>query len=98
MTAIKLKSVLKKLLQDKNISAAKLARETKVPPQTLNNWLSGQEPRNLNHVKTVADYFKTTVDYLVYETKGSVVKDEMEEHKEEINAGVFEVVLRRVKK
>ncbi len=94
---IKIKTILKKLLSEHDLTAAQLARACKIPAQTLNNWLSGQEPRNLNQIKSVADYFKVSVDYLVYghlETK----KQPIEEFKEEIFAGNFEVILRRIRK
>lgn len=63
---IKLKSILKGLIHEKDITAAQLARSTKIPPQTLNNWLSGQMPRNLDQLKAVADYFQVSLDYLIY--------------------------------
>ena len=94
---IKIKTILKKLLYEHDLAAAQLARATKIAPQTINNWLSGQEPRSLGQLKAVADYFDVSVDYLVYgkeEKKNEVIED----YKEEINAGLFEVVLRRVKK
>lgn len=66
---IKLKSILKELIHEKDITAVHLARSTKVPPQTLNNWLSGQMPRNLDQLKAVADYFQVSLDYLIYGSK-----------------------------
>ena len=94
---IRIKSILKKLLHEHDINAAQLARACKIPPQTINNWLSGQEPRNLNQIKAVADYFGISVDFLVY-GKEEVREEVIKEYKDEINAGVFEVVLRRVKR
>lgn len=97
--AIKIKSILKQLLHEHDLTAAQLARATKVPPQTLNNWLSGLEPRNLNHLKAVADHFSISVDQLVYGVGPQAkAKPSFEDYQEEINAGTFEVVLRRVKK
>lgn len=93
---IKIRTILKKLLHEHDITAAQLARATKIPPQTINNWLSGQEPRGLGQIKAVADYFEVSVDYLVYGKEDS--KDKIEKYEDEINAGVFEVVLRRVRK
>lgn len=93
---IKIKIILKKLLHEHDLTAAQLARACKIPPQTINNWLSGQEPRNLVQIKAVADYFRVSVDFLVYGKEEK--KDSFEEYKDEINAGTFEVVLRRVKK
>lgn len=95
---IKIKTILKKLLHENDFTAAQLARATKIPPQTINNWLSGQEPRNLSQIKAVADYFEISVDYLVYGQSEPKSKVLIEKFEEEINAGVFEVVLRRIKK
>ncbi len=94
---IKIKTILKKLLQGHDITAAQLARATKIPPQTINNWLSGQEPRNLNQIKVVADYFDITVDFLVY-GKEEKRLEAFKDYEDEINAGTFEVVLRRIRK
>lgn len=94
---IKIKTILKKLLHEHDITAAQLARACKIPPQTINNWLSGQEPRSLNQLKSVADYFDISVDYLVY-GKEEKKKDQIRDYEEEINAGIFEVVLRRIRK
>lgn len=94
---IKIKNILKKLLYENDINSAQLARKCGIPPQTINNWLSGQEPRSLSQIKAVADYFDVTVDYLVYGISEKK-KDKIEDYAEEINAGTFEVVLRRVKK
>lgn len=94
---IRIKSILKKLLHEHDITAAQLARACKIPPQTINNWLSGQEPRNLNQIKDVADYFGISVDYLVYGQQEDK-KEVIEEYRDEINAGTFEVILRKVKK
>ena len=92
-----LKSNLKALVSAKNISMAQLSRETGVPPQTLNNWLSGQEPRSLKQVRSVARFFNITVDELCFgDEKNS--NQILNAYSDEINAGVFEVVLRRIRK
>jgi len=91
-----LDKVLKDLLHKSDITVTQLARRTKVPRQTLDNWVAGQEPRSLKQVKVVAEYFEVSVDYLCF---GQREKDRsIEDFGNEINAGVFEVVLRRVKK
>ena len=97
---LELQKNLKALLERDGMTASQLSRATKVPNQTLNNWINGQEPRNLIHLKKVAEYFDVTVDFLLYgnkrvsQRKNSVIS----EFDEEINAGVFEVVLRRIKR
>ncbi len=95
---------LRTLIEREGITASQLSRACNVSNQTLNNWLNGQEPRNLMHLKQIADYFGVTVDFLLYETniKKTCLKKKLiepiEEFEDEINAGVFEIVLRRVRK
>ena len=75
------------------MTVAQLSRATK----TLNNWLSGLEPRNMNQVKTVASHFNLSLDELTYgEIKGKPL-NKLDQNADEIYAGVFEVVLRRKK-
>lgn len=93
---MQLKYVLKDILKEKDISVAQLARATRVPRQTLDNWMSGQEPRSLRQVKDVADYLHVSLDYLCFGERGS--DPFLNFFESEINAGVFEVVLRRVVK
>jgi len=91
---------LKALLEQKGMTPSQLSRATKVPNSTVQNWLSGLDPRNLIQLKRVADYFDVTVDYLLYGGKRERERDRsaISEYADEINAGVFEVILRRVKK
>ena len=93
---MQLSKVLKRLMTDHDVKASQLSRATKVPVQTLSNWLGGQPPRNIDQVKAIADYFRVTLDFLLY-GKDKPEKEIFEQFKDEINAGVFEVILRRVK-
>lgn len=100
---LQLNTRLKRILKENDITVAQLSRATKIPPQTLNNWLSGQEPRKLSQVKTVAEYFEMSLDELLYgdtliSQKNITSKNPLNDFSDEINAGVFEVVLRRIKK
>lgn len=95
---MELKDVLKGLLKEEGISISQLAKRTKVPVQTLHNWLNGMEPRSLKQLRKIAEYFEVSLDYLCFGIKKENKAKGFEEYKEEINAGVFEVVLRRVKK
>jgi hypothetical protein len=49
----------------------------------------------LEQLKKLANYFKVSIDYLCF---GESHISEFEQYKNEINAGVYEVILRRVKK
>jgi len=99
---MKLNVILKKLAKNKKLSIAELSRQVQIPQQTLNNWLQGLEPKNLSQVKKVADYFNVTLDYLCFgeisEHKNNNLIDNIIDYENEINAGIFEVVLRRIKK
>jgi transcriptional regulator with XRE-family HTH domain len=92
---MELSTKLRSLLAEHRMNITQLSRAVNIPRQTLDNWVSGQEPRSLAQLKKVADYFEITVDELCF---GQQIVRKIDEFTEEINAGVFEVVLRRVKK
>lgn len=89
---------LKKLLESKDMSASDLSRKVGISVKTIHNWLTGQAPRDINQVKKVANYFETSVDMLCFGVEAKESPEAIEAHRDEINAGIFEVVLRRVKK
>ncbi len=95
-----LKTVLKRLLSERGVSVTRLAKATSIPQQTLHNWLSGSEPRSIKQLKKVADYFSVTLDEITYGTKPASTNthSNLEDHRDEILAGNFEVILRRLKK
>lgn len=89
---------LKAHMGQRKISLIELSRLSKVPKQTLHNWLSGAEPKNLNQIRAVAQVFNLSIEQLCYGDKTVSKKTEIREYEDEINAGIFEVVLRRVRK
>lgn len=88
---------LKVLLRANDMTVAQLARKTNVSAKTIYNWLAGQGPKDIGAVKKVADHFGVTLDFLCYGIEPPN-KTEIERHFDEINTGIFEVVLRRVKR
>lgn len=100
--SMRLKDNLRELIKANGITVAHLSRATKIPLQTIHGWLSGVEPRSLKQVKIIADYFSVSIDELCFEVPHKKRKDsrknKIEEFQDEINAGTFEVVLRRIKK
>lgn len=94
---MELKKILKDLIQEEGITVARLSKKVGVPTQTLHNWLSGMEPRSLKQVKKVAEFFEVSIDYICFGITDKQ-KNKIEDYGDEINAGVFEVVLRRIKK
>lgn len=89
------------LLKSKKIKLSALSLKTKVPKQTLHNWLYGADPKNIVQVRSVADFFTVTIEELCFEDLEKGQKNKPEDHftkyHEEINAGVYEVILRKVK-
>ena len=83
---MKLSLILKKLLAEHDITIAQLSRATKVPRQTLDNWLTGQEPRSLKQVKLIASFFEVSLDELCFGETPQ--KPTIEQFSDEINAGV----------
>lgn len=92
---MELKNILKKLIQEKGITITGLSRATAVPLQTLHGWLQGSEPKSLKQVKKVADHLGVDLDYLCFGIEPN--RQSISDFKDEINAGIFEVVLRRIK-
>jgi transcriptional regulator with XRE-family HTH domain len=93
---MQLSKIIKRLMSEKDLSIAQLSRATFVPAQTLHNWLAGQKPRDVDQVKKVAEYFDVTLDYLLYGIINESHLEPLEKYREEINAGMFEVILRRI--
>ncbi len=96
--AMKLKNNLREVLARKEMSAAELARSSKVPKATISDWLGGASPKSLQQLKTVADVLNLSLDELVFgETPKAREKSVIEEFTEnEIYAGKYEVILRRI--
>lgn len=90
---------LKQLLKNKDLTAAKLSRATGINQKTLSEWLSGRTPRDLDQIKILSEYLEVEIGYLLFgEVNKLKNKDLFTENINEINAGVFEVVLRKVNK
>lgn len=88
-----LKDNLQKMLEANSLNPTQLARLTGVNAQTVHNWLSGQKPRNIEHVKLIATFFNVSIDHLCF---GESLTNNLEKYQDEISAGIFEVVLRKV--
>lgn len=95
---MKISKQLEKLLSDNAINVSQLARDVGISSKTIHNWTTGQKPRDIDQVKLVADYFGISIDELCFGSSKKINKVNFEEHQSEINAGVYEVILRKVKK
>jgi len=105
MSVLILKTQMRNLLRQNGKTVTSLARSTQIPVQTLHNWLSGQKPKDIEQVKKVASYFSVSLDefcfgkqndisnYFNPVEKASPLKEILEN---EIYAGKFEVILRKI--
>ncbi|MGK5088967.1 helix-turn-helix transcriptional regulator [Bdellovibrionota bacterium FG-2] len=97
-----LKAQLKQHLEHRGMSAAELARKSGVSRQVISLWLTGVVPKNIGHLKKVADALGTTIDNLMF---GNEQRNN-ERKVTDLDAllgdswisGVFEVRLRRIRK
>lgn len=98
--AMTLASNIKQKLKELGISASRLARDTGVPTTTVFNWLNGQAPKNIKQLKAVAAYLHVSIEELVFnENPPTQSKSVLEDFiGNELYAGRYEVVLRRISK
>lgn len=66
MANFQFKKNLKSKLIENKIKIQYLADQTGISRKTLENWLEGQKPRDIEQVKKVADFFKISVDELCF--------------------------------
>lgn len=93
---VNLKTNLKRLLSEVDINATKLCKATGVPKSTISDWLMGNSPKNIKQIKAVADFFKVTIDELVFSE--SIKKDSRMPESlgaEFMNFGTFDVYLKK---
>ncbi len=95
--ALKLQKTLKILMAKNGLNVPRLASLVKISRQTLSNWSEGQSPRNIEQVRTVAKFFNVSLEYLLFEEEPPK-RNPIEEYQDEINAGTFDVILRRNRK
>lgn len=92
-----LDKTLKRLMSHKNLSVTKLSKLTDIPVSTLHGWLNGIEPRSITQLKAVSDYFEISLESLCF-GEDSIFCSKLDCYQEDIKAGIYEVVLRRVKR
>ncbi len=87
---------LKILIQKKGIKIKTLASIVQISEPTIKGWISGKQVRNINQLKRLTDYFNITIDEIYFGIKEN--KNTFQDFEDEINAGFYEVILRKVKK
>ena len=95
-----LKKQLETLLDSQAMTAAQLSRRSGVPKQVLSDWLKNKSPRNLDHIKRVADALDVSVDLLLFGEGADYEKTQTSDLGALVGdqwfGGLFEVRLRRV--
>ena len=87
---------LKTLIRQNASSVNELAREINVSPKTINDWLTGRTPRDLDAVKRCAEFLEVSIHFLLYgeDESRNLIEDILE--KTEIHTGLYEISVRRV--
>lgn len=88
---------LKRILFERSLKAADLARLSGVSKTSIGEWLSGSNPRDIRKVKKVADVLEVSLDNLCF-GDGSLKRSDIEDYKDQIEVGTYDVILKRVKK
>ena len=96
---MELKNNLQNLIEESDSSLSSISEAISIPLSTLHGWLNGIEPKSIPQLKSLADYFGVSLEELCFGHDSSTTKhlETFERYKDEINAGTFEVILRRVK-
>ena len=89
---------LKLLMEQRNLSAAKLGKTIGVSPKTILEWMDrgGRMPRDPKHIRALCDYFQVSTHQLLFgedDPRSSIgaILD-----KTEIHTGTYEVTVKRV--
>lgn len=92
------KNTLNRLLSDRKMSVSEMSHQSGIPAKTIYHWLSGQQPRKMEHIFRVCDLFNISVEELFGRPRRDILKSlpaiNMEQ---ELRAGVYEVILRPVR-
>lgn len=62
------KDLFVQLLQERNITAYKLAKDTGFSEALISNWKSGRQLPKYDSIKILCDYFNVSADYLLERT------------------------------
>ena len=60
-------ATFEKLLKERKVRAADVARETKVPVSTLSDWKAGRYQPKIDKIIAIARYFDVPIDWFINE-------------------------------
>lgn len=92
---MKIATVLKRLLKERDLSSKALAHSIGVKPSTLSGWLQGSSPRDLVEVHRCAVFLGVSMERLLFdkEPTGATLEDFMTE---QVFDGFLKVRIERV--
>ena len=93
-------TTLKQLMNERNLSAAQVAKGINCPAKTVQEWLgpNGRVPRDLEVLKRLAEFFKCSTHFILFgeEDPRSVISEILD--KTEIHTGLYEITIKKVKR
>ena len=88
---------LRKILDERDLSVAKLARETEVPRSTISQWLNNESNPDLNQLDKVARYLNISIEALAFgRAEKHTIEDFLSET--EIHSGLYRIKISKVSK
>lgn len=85
---------LKRILEERNMSIAELAKKTGVPKTNIGSWLSGSSPK-IEQLFKVAQYFGVSIEALAFDRKKEDTLNELID-KLEVHTGLYEISIKKV--
>lgn len=58
--------VLRQLLEERNVSQRQVAEDMNIAPSTLGNYIRGIREPDYETLKSIANYFNVSIDYLLH--------------------------------
>lgn len=91
---------LRRLLESRGLTVAKLSLMSGVPAKTIYHWTNGQKPRNVEQLLKVCEVLNVSVEAIFSrkEINGQVTYISLGEITSELHLGKFEVILRPIEK
>lgn len=92
---LRIKNILKKLMNENGETLASLSKATSVPKSTISEWLGNRTPNPVHAVK-VANHLGVSLHYLLFGANDA--QEPLQKIiKEDVFKGTFEISIRRVK-
>lgn len=91
------KKQLERYLKESGMSATELGRRSGISRKTIQNWLSGQQPRDFNQLRKICDVIGCSLDTLIYGDGFTKSADQKIFDEGTWISGIFEVRVRRIK-